>query len=50
MSVFSVIIIVLLSIIVVPILAYMVVKFGAAGYFRARRRDQSKENETKPKQ
>jgi len=30
------ILMVLLAVIVLPVLAYMIVKFGAAGYFRAR--------------
>lgn len=27
-----------------PVLSYMMVKFGAAGYFRARRRDKNQSN------
>lgn len=32
---------------VVPILAYMIMKFGTAGYLRARRREQQKQQDGK---
>jgi len=34
----------LLGLIVLPILAYMIVKFGAAGYYRAKGRESNRNN------
>lgn len=36
---------VLLGLLVLPVLSYMVVKFGAAGYFRAKRREINKQKQ-----
>lgn len=45
MNFWYVFLIVVGTFVVLPVLAYMVVKFGAAGYFRAKRReDKKKEN------
>jgi len=39
-----------LACIVLPVLAYMVVKFGASGYFRAKRRDEQNQKNEREKQ
>jgi len=35
----------LFGVILLPILSYMIVKFGAAGYFRAKRRENNKQKQ-----
>lgn len=48
MSTFQILLILLAVVVGLPILAYMVVKFGATGYFNAKRRQDNK-NKTKDK-
>lgn len=42
MTTLQVIFLLMLLILALPIIAYMVMKFGAAGYFRAKQRQQDK--------
>lgn len=43
MDFFDLIILVGAAMVVLPVLAYMIVKFGSAGYYRARQREQEKQ-------
>lgn len=36
---------IILGMLVLPVLAYMVMKFGAAGYYRAKRRAENSQNQ-----
>jgi len=47
MNAFTILALLFAGLIILPITAYMVVKFGAAGYFRARRREQNRQNTEK---
>jgi hypothetical protein len=47
MIIFTLFILLFVGVFGLPVIAYMITKFGAAGYFRARRRD--RENSSGPK-
>lgn len=44
MSIYDILLMLLAALVLLPIMAFMVVKFGVAGYYQARRREKQRQN------